>query len=111
MLQGYGVLAGSCVRSVPQIIRMNKNKRWVSGPQFTQTFSGMPGCLIMAVSFLYTAQLMHMGVEHSAMPLLYVPLIGVLTVDWYVGLLPLVGMLPVAIDCACCTLRCLRGCW
>lgn len=26
-VQGYGVLAGSCIRSVPQILRMNKNKR------------------------------------------------------------------------------------
>ena len=26
-VQGYGVLAGSCVRSVPQIMRMSKNKR------------------------------------------------------------------------------------
>ena len=41
-LQGYGVLAGSCVRSVPQILRMNKNKRCsslaadtrVAGPAF-----------------------------------------------------------------------------
>lgn len=27
VVQGYGVLAGSCVRSVPQIMRMNKNCR------------------------------------------------------------------------------------
>ena len=27
VVQGYGVLAGSCVRSVPQIMRMNKNSR------------------------------------------------------------------------------------
>ena len=30
VLQGYVVLAVSCVRSVPQIKRMNKNNRWAS---------------------------------------------------------------------------------
>ena len=53
VLQGYVVLAVSCVRSVPQIKRMNKNNRWASWSYtaepcalYVQTFCALP-CAIL----------------------------------------------------------------